>query len=46
MRAKESKAAVIEKVAEMAVQLGGKHLADYGAARSARTSPSANSWPA
>jgi hypothetical protein len=34
MKAKESKPAVIEKVAEMAMQLGGKHLSDYGATRS------------
>src|SRR5271154_5395142 len=34
MKAKETKAAVIEKVAEMAMQLGGKHLSDYGATRS------------
>lgn len=34
MKAKASKAATIEKVAEMAMQLGGKHLADYGATRS------------
>jgi len=34
MKANESKAAVIEKVAEMSLQLGGKHLADYGATRS------------
>src|SRR5450432_336125 len=34
MKAQENKAAVIEKVAQMAMQLGGKHLADYGATRS------------
>jgi hypothetical protein len=34
MKAKESKAVTIEKVAQMAMQLGGKHLADYGATRS------------
>jgi hypothetical protein len=34
MKAKASKAVTIEKVAEMAMQLGGKHLADYGATRS------------
>src|SRR5258708_6049013 len=34
MKAKASKVAVIEKVAELAMQLGGKHLADYGATRS------------
>lgn len=34
MKAKASKAVTIEKVAEMAMQLGGKHLADYGAPRS------------
>src|SRR5450432_4454487 len=34
MKAQENKAAVIEKVAQMAMQLGGKHLADYGDTRS------------
>jgi hypothetical protein len=34
IKAKESSAAMIEKVAGMAVQLGGKHLTAYGAARS------------
>src|SRR5262245_10576619 len=30
----EGKAALIEQVAELAMKLGGRHLADYGAARS------------
>ena len=34
MKAKASKAQVVERVAEMAMQLGGKHLADFGATRS------------
>jgi hypothetical protein len=34
MKAKAGKEAVVEQVAEMAMQLGGRHLADYGAARS------------
>lgn len=34
MKATVSKEQVIERVAEMAMQLGGKHLADFGATRS------------
>jgi DDE family transposase len=34
MNAKASKEQVIERVAEMAMQLGGKHLAEFGATRS------------
>lgn len=34
MSEKTEKATVLERVAEMAMKLGGKHLADYGATRS------------
>jgi len=34
MKATSSKEQVVERVAEMAMQLGGKHLADFGATRS------------
>ena len=34
MSEKAEKRTTVERVAELAMKLGGKHLADYGAARS------------
>ncbi len=34
MKAKTGKTQVVERVADLAMQLGGRHLADYGATRS------------
>jgi FAD/FMN-containing dehydrogenase len=34
MKSKAAKKQTVERVAELAMRLGGRHLADYGSARS------------